>query len=1602
MSTSRNLTALVGLLVCLCAGSAFAQPANDNCTAATAVGEGVFPFDNIGATLDGPIDGDGNMGTDVWFLYTATVSGTATIETCGTLGTLDDSVLIVYDGAACPIAGDTGLANDDDGCSSPNFSSTVSIPVAAGDSLLVQVGGWNGATGTSDLTIAVTPPANDNCVDAAPVGEGTIDFNNLGATLDGPTDGDSNMDSDVWFLYTATVTDTVAIETCGSTGSLDDTVLIVYDGTACPIAGDLGLASDDDGCTTPNFSSTVSLAVTAGNTYLVQVGGWNGAQGESTLAILPPTAEDCTNGVDDDFDGDIDCADADCAADPACLPPANDDCVNATPVGEGSFAYSNENSTLDGPTDGDSNMTTDVWFLYTATAGGLATIDTCATTGTLTDTVIIVYDGAACPVAGDGGIANDDDSCGPSGFNSGVSVPVAAGDSLLVQVGGWNGTTGTGTLTIGVEGPANDDCVDALAVGPGSHDFFNLGATLDGPTDGDSNMSTDVWFLYTAVATGPALITTCGTTGSLDDTVMIVYDGAACPIAGDLGLANDDDSCGSAGFNAEVSIAVTAGSTYLVQVGGWNGTEGVGTLDILEATPESSVDGNCSDGIDNDFDGFADCADIDCAGIDAACIEAGNCNDGIDNDLDGLADCADTDCDGDPLCDLCPSILTQTIGTAVDGGGSVACPSPNENYYARSFDLGQFSCPDGARVLDVTFGIQVAVSPDADMNGTPDGQTIEIRVYSDSSGGAPNFGDMTLLSSEPFLLEDAMAGTTQTVVLTTPAEFYNCQSVVLVVYNPGLAGADFRMGTTAGPESGPSYLASTPCGLADFGTTAGLGFPDSRWILQASTDELGLGVCGDECLTALPVTEGANPIDTTGFTDSAEPDPTGCTSSFGQNVADGWYLYTPAFDGNVAIDTCDPAGFDSDLSIYDGSCGALNLLDCDGDGNGAAGCQSFDSLVEAVVTGGSTYFIRVGGWEPGEEGPGTLNITLTPLPPTINEIRIDQPGADNDEFFELAGNPQSLDGLWYIVIGDGTGGSGEVEAAIDLTGNSIGVGGFFVAAESTFTLGVADLVTTLEFENSDNVTHLLVRDFTGLVADDLDTDDDGVFDVTPWTEVIDCVALVETFDIPASGEHIYCAATVGPEGTFVPGSVERCPDGFGTWQIGNFDHTFGENTAGGPNSCLTPPANDECVSATEIFVGDTPFWNGSATASPEPFTGLGTPDCGTGIGSDIWYSFTAPANGSVVLDTCNLISFDSNVEMFSGDCASLSFIGGSCDSTGCAGFSATSDPIGVTGGETYLIRLGTWNADPGGFGVFRINFAPEGDECDDPIVVTEGVTEVDTTLANDSEAPAGSCPDLGGTGNDIWLSYTPAMDGTVDITTCDLDGFDTDLVVYTGDCLTLTEVACDGDAPSDPGCQSFYSFVEDLAVTGGTEYLIRVGGWNGSTGVTDVTITFEPLAVPPTAAFVVAPLEGIAPLDVTLTDSSDNGMDPAATIDIAWGDSSNDNGLPLGSVVAHSYAAGSYMPSLTVNNAAGSDSLVGPAILAVAMGDCNKDGSVDIADALSLADYLFSGGAAPGCANACDVNGDGNLDLGDTVYTLYYLFVGGSAPVQPAAGTACD
>lgn len=61
-------------------------------------------------------------------------------------------------------------------------------------------------------------------------------------------------------------------------------------------------------------------------------------------------------------------------------------------------------------------------------------------------------------------------------------------------------------------------------------------------------------------------------------------------------------------------------------------------------------------------------------------------------------------------------------------------------------------------------------------------------------------------------------------------------------------------------------------------------------------------------------------------------------------------------------------------------------------------------------------------------------------------------------------------------------------------------------------------------------------------------------------------------------------------------------------------------------------------------------------------------------------------------------------------------------------------------------------------------------------------------------------------------------------------------------------------------------------------------------------------------------------------------------------------------------------------------------------GDCNDDGGVNIADALSAINVLFSTGAFRPCGDACDANDDGREDISDPISILNHLFGGADIP----------
>ncbi|MCB9916416.1 MAG: hypothetical protein H6828_14905 [Planctomycetes bacterium] len=422
------------LLAAFVATSAFtvaAAQGSDDCSTATAIaGQGAFAWDTTLATagVEGQAEanclffGSSAMNKDVWFSWTADATGTATVSLCG--NTLD-SKLASYPGGGCPANGTSIVCNDD----SCGLQSEISFAVNNGTSYMVQIGAFSATgTGTGTMNVSILgpqPPANDDCTNAAAIaGDGLFAFDTNLATVgaEGQTEaiclffGQSGIDSDVWYSWTAPASGTAVISTCGLTGV--DTKLAAYPGGGCPTAGS-SLVCNDDTC---GLQSELSLAVTAGSSYMIQVGTFPGAaQGTGSLAIKT-------------FTGD------------------NDHC--STPVaiaGQGSFAYDATNATtgLEGQAEaacfffGSSNVHKDLWFSWTADVTGDATVSTCA--GATFDTKIAAYAGSGCPAAP--ALACNDDSCG---LQSSMTFPVVAGTTYTLQIGTFSAATTAGPASFDV------------------------------------------------------------------------------------------------------------------------------------------------------------------------------------------------------------------------------------------------------------------------------------------------------------------------------------------------------------------------------------------------------------------------------------------------------------------------------------------------------------------------------------------------------------------------------------------------------------------------------------------------------------------------------------------------------------------------------------------------------------------------------------------------------------------------------------------------------------------------------------------------------------------------------------------------------------------------------------------------------------------------------------------------------------------------------------------------------------------------------------------------------------------------------------------------
>ena len=383
-----------------------AAPDNDDCADAEAIGDVVdYAFSTESATPDN----DGyTTGPNIWYCYTASCEGEVTVSLCGSSY---DTKLAAYDGCDCALG--SPLDYNDDDC---GLQSEISFMALQGNTYLIEVGGYGSSSaGAGILNISCEDPdpgnPGDNCLDPLKIDIPTLPFSDIGQTTCGRVDDYDNTDLGYYdggedIIYEITVSTSVYVNITLDPKSSSYTGIGLFD--LCP-SDPSAVALEKSTSSSAAPHGIVCAALEPGN-YYIMVDTW---PSPDCIPEFDLTIEEATG----------------------CDAPENDDCANAEVIGDVfELPFNTDLATFDG--SGDCQDADNLWYEYTATCDGVATISLC---GSSYDTKLGVWD--AC-----GGTLLDcnDDACGAQ---SEVEIYVTVGQVLVIEVGGYSSYTGEGVLT---------------------------------------------------------------------------------------------------------------------------------------------------------------------------------------------------------------------------------------------------------------------------------------------------------------------------------------------------------------------------------------------------------------------------------------------------------------------------------------------------------------------------------------------------------------------------------------------------------------------------------------------------------------------------------------------------------------------------------------------------------------------------------------------------------------------------------------------------------------------------------------------------------------------------------------------------------------------------------------------------------------------------------------------------------------------------------------------------------------------------------------------------------------------------------------------------
>ena len=238
-----------------------------------------------------------------------------------------------------------------------------------------------------------------------------------------------------------------------------------------------------------------------------------------------------------------------------------------------------------------------------------------------------------------------------------------------------------------------------------------------------------------------------------------------------------------------------------------------------------------------------------------------------------------------------------------------------------------------------------------------------------------------------------------------------------------------------------------------------------------------------------------------------------------------------------------------------------------------------------------------------------------------------------------------------------------------------------------------------------------------------------------------------------------------------------------------------------------------------------------------------------GRGHSVWWSWTAPSDGDVTVDTCGSGLFDTVLAVYTGDSVqNLTEVASNdyaYDNCGVAGAAATSKlSIAAHSGQVYKIVVdsgpGAGEEETGSIALALYRPPPPAnDDLANAAVLTENQYEVIWvgTYTNAGASKEAGEPNHAGDpgGHSVWFNWTAPRSGVVRFGTCGANGntLDSLLAVYTGASVeSLTPVASNHDSWCSP-----VSFRPEA----GRTYHLAVDGAGGAIGIFFMTKAPTPL-----------------------------------------------------------------------------------------------------------------------------------------------------------------